>query len=97
MAPPIDPAAPPLPICRVPSEIKVPPLYVLAAVNIAVPAPSLVSVPVVVPMMLLIVIFPAPPSVRPNVGPVIVPVLVSVSVPESELMRDAAPRVSNPP
>ena len=61
------------------------------------PAPSLVTVPVVVPMMLARLMLPAPPKVRPNVGPVIVSVLVMDNVPESELISLAEPKVIKPP
>ena len=82
---------------RIPVLIDVAPVKVFAPVRISVPAPSLVSVPEVVPMMLLIVVLPAPPTVRPNPAPVIVPTLLRVRVPASELIRLAAPKVSRPP
>ena len=48
-----------------------------------------------VAMMLAIVVFPAPPTVRPK-APVIVPAWLRVKVPASELIRVAAPSVTRP-
>ena len=64
--------------------------------SVSVPAPSLVSVPVVVPITALIVVSPAPPTVSGCVAPVIPPVAI-VSVPASELIRaPPAPSVIAP-
>ena len=71
------------------------PVYVLAAESVSTPLPSLVSVPAPVPIVLLIGVFPEPPTVSPRPEPVIVPVL-SVSRPESELILLAAASVTAP-
>ena len=57
------------------------------------PSPSLVSVPVEVPMALLIVVLPAPPTVSAKAPPI---APERVSKPASELMREAAARVMAP-
>jgi hypothetical protein len=76
----------------VPTLIVVTPVKVAAAERVNVPAPSFVSVPVVVPMTPLIVVLPAPPTVNAWAAP---PILAeTVSVPPSELMRGVAPSVS---
>ena len=47
--------------------------------------------------MLFNTVSPAPPTVRPKVAPVIVPALVKESVPLSELILLAEPKVTTPP
>ena len=66
-----------------------------AAESVSRPLPSLVSVPAPVPIVLLIVVFPEPPTVSARPEPVIVP-LLSVSRPASELIRVAAASVTAP-
>ena len=61
------------------------------------PVPDFVSVPVVVPMTLEMLPLPEPVKVRLSPAPVIVPVLVRFSMPLSEEIVVAAPRVSRPP
>ena len=68
----------------VPALMVVLPVKVLTPLRVSFPAPLLVSPPEVVAMALLIVVSPAPPTVRPNVAPVIPP--LNVSVPPSELI-----------
>ena len=48
-------------------------------------------------MPALITVLPEPPTARLNPVPVIAPVLLSVSVPESELILEAAVSVTRPP
>ena len=72
------------------------PVKLFAPVSLSVPVPSLVNVPLVVPMMLLMMVFPAPPTVKSRVAPVIVPAWLRVKVPASELIRVAAPSVTRP-
>ena len=62
--------------------------------RVRMPAPSLVRVPVVVPMTPLMTVLPAPPTVRPRPAPLILP--ETVSVPASELMRLAVTRATVP-
>ncbi len=81
---------------RVPALIVVVPVYVLAPARLQVPAPSLVTVPVVVPMIDAIEPPCAPPKVNANVAPVMVPALVSAIVPASPTMEDAAPNAIKP-
>ena len=85
------------PSCRVPALIVVVPEKVLVASRVNLPAPSLVNVPVVVPITLAIVVSPAPPTVRPKPAPVIVPRFDSVSAPASVLIRALPARVIKPP
>ena len=52
----------------------------LVAERVAVPVPSLVSVPVVVPMTLAMLRLPAPPRVRPKVAPLMALVVGALGV-----------------
>ena len=81
----------------VPPDTVTSPVNVLAPESVAVPAPSLTRPPAPVPTLLASDTLPAPPSERPKSEPVIVPALESVSVPESELIREGAARVIRPP
>ena len=58
------------------------------------PVPSLVRLPVVVPITPLIVVLPTPPTVSAWAAPVMPP--ESVKVPPSEFTRGVAPRVMGP-
>ena len=63
---------------------------------VKIPVPSLIKVPLVEVLIPEVerVTFPDPPTVSANPDPVIPP--VRVSVPESELIREAEPRVIAP-
>ena len=87
------PAAPSL---SVPALIVVRPWYVLDPESVQVPAPVLVSVPLVVPRILASEPLPVPPSVRPNVLPVMVPALVMLMSPLPATMLLALANVINP-
>ena len=89
----VPPAAPSL---SVPALMVVRPVYVLDPLNVQVPVPALVNVPVVVPIMLDSEPLPDPPSVKPNVAPVIVPALVMLMFPLPATMLLALPNVINP-
>ena len=86
-------------VLRVPAEIKVSPEKVLAPERIKVPAPSFVSVPVPVAIIVVTVVSPTPPIVRPIFVAVMAVVdLFSVKVPASALIRVAlVDRVTWPP
>ena len=90
----MEPEVLPAPIWRVPAAIVVAPVYEFAPERISVPRPSLVSVPVLVAIALLMVVFPAPPMVRFCV-PLMPPERVRRSA--SELMRVAPARAMAPP
>ncbi len=66
----------------------------LAPESVTVPVPSLVKVPLVVPMMPVMAVSPAPPTVRPIAAPVMPP--ERVRVPASELILLAAPSATAP-
>jgi len=95
----VDPSAPE-PLA---ARINVPPLIVVLPVNVfapdrvQVPLPDFVSVPEPVPIMLEILPLPEPVRVRLSPAPVIVPVWAILSVPLSEEIVEAAPRVTRPP
>ena len=68
------PRAPALVVARkVPVVNMVPPLCVLVAERVRTPAPALLRVPVPVPIMPPMVVFPAPLTVKPVLVPVIAP------------------------
>ena len=90
------PLAPPEATDKVPPEMVVPPVKVLAPPSAQVPAPSLVNVPLVVPKTLVNVPPAAPPKVKPNVGPVMVSTLLMVMAPVPPTMELAAVKVIRP-
>ena len=91
------PSAVALPVFKVPAEIVVPPVNVLAPESVQVPAPTLVSVPEVVPIIdakLLPVL--VPPSVNPKVLPVMVPTWLITILPLEATIEASLPKVMRP-
>ena len=80
----------------IPALIVVRPVNVLAPEIIHVPASCLVSVPDVVPIILVKVPPCAPPKVNPKVAPVIVPEFEILIVPVPPIIEDAEPSVIRP-
>src|SRR4030095_6203370 len=91
---PAEPDGEFVPAINIPALTVVAPVYVFVPDKVSAPVPSLVNVPVPVPITELIVVFPAPPIIRPK-APVILPV-DCVSVPPSELILDAEANVIVP-
>jgi hypothetical protein len=70
---------------------------VFAPDKVQVPAPTFVTVPLVVPMMLArLLAGAAPPSVRPNVAPEIVPGFERIKFPLLATMLLVLPKVTSP-
>ena len=97
LATPAELAMPPVPIsCRVPALMVVAPVYVFEPLNLQVPKPVLVKVPVAVPNTEAKVPPWAPPKVRACVV-VVVPVLLRLMLPVSPMMVVALPKLTKPP
>ena len=83
-----------VPMAKVPADTVNPPLKVLVLDKVKVPEPSLVNELAPVPTTPEIVVFPEPPTVRPN--PPLMPPVESVKRPASELIRALLPNVIVP-
>lgn len=83
---------------RVPALIEIAPAYaVFAPDRVSVPAPFLISAPLVVVIVPLIAVLPVPSTVRFRVAPVTELAALSVSVPASDWISALPASVTVPP